>query len=316
MPPYSVWQGRVRGCLLGGAVGDALGAPFEGWPTVAGREVDRWAASDRRLSWTDDTALQLALAGYLAELESPTDFDEDRLAREFARVWHDEPWRGYGANPPTIFRTVLSGGDWRAAARSSFGGRGSLGNGGAMRAAPIGVLPADPDLLAAIARRSAAITHAHPVGQDGAVLIALAAQAVLVRRGDGRTVDPAGLIDTVASYLETPELRRAVDMVRETLDVAAPRAVGRAIGTGITAHEAAPAALSAFLHHPADPMAAVRFAITMGGDTDTIAAMAGSLAGAASGATSWPPAVLDRLERRDHIEQVAQALADRTYPGP
>ncbi|HEX6233047.1 MAG TPA: ADP-ribosylglycohydrolase family protein [Jiangellaceae bacterium] len=64
----TAWRRRVRGCLLGGALGDALGAPFEGRPVVAPDELRAWVDSDRPLRWTDDTALQVALADYLAGL--------------------------------------------------------------------------------------------------------------------------------------------------------------------------------------------------------------------------------------------------------
>lgn len=302
------WRDRVRGCLFGGALGDALGAPFEGMPVVGGGDWERLIAGARPLAWTDDTALQLALARYLARVDGPSTFDDDELALEFARAWRDEPWRGYGANPPHIFQTVLAGGSWREAATSSFGGRGSLGNGGAMRAAPLGVLPAEPEGVAELARRSASITHAHPVGQDGAVLIAVVAWAAFAGR-------PApDVLSAGAAQVATDEMRSAVDAIPASLETSDPVEVGRRLGSGIIAHEAAPAAVSAFLHHPSDPVAAIRFAVAMGGDTDTIAAMAGSLAGAAAGAAVLPGSLLDRLELRDDIRRLADALATRHGP--
>ncbi|MFW6091531.1 MAG: ADP-ribosylglycohydrolase family protein, partial [Actinomycetota bacterium] len=61
-PVGASWRDRVRGCLLGGALGDALGAPFEGVRAVDGTDWERLITSARPLAWTDDTALQLALA--------------------------------------------------------------------------------------------------------------------------------------------------------------------------------------------------------------------------------------------------------------
>jgi poly(ADP-ribose) glycohydrolase ARH3 len=307
----SAWRRRVRGCLLGGALGDALGVRFEGHPVVDPRELRAWVESDRPLRWTDDTALQLALAGYLAGLEDLSAFDDDQLARLFATTWQADPHRGYGANPPSIFRTVLAGESWRQAAESSFGGTGSLGNGGAMRAAPIGALPGNPAQIAELARRQAAITHAHPLGQDGGALIAVAAHHTFTAAPDG--VNPHALLAGCAAELATPTFREAVDAVAGTLEVADPVEVAAVTGSGIAAHEAAPAALAAFLHHPSDPVAAITFAVAMGGDTDTVAAMAGSLAGAASGDRSLPEHLLHRLELRKQLTQVADALAERTY---
>jgi poly(ADP-ribose) glycohydrolase ARH3 len=308
----AAWVDRVRGCLLGGALGDALGAPFEGWPEVATEQIERHVTAARTLSWTDDTALQLATAAYLATLEGWRAFDDEEHARALANAWAEAPDRGYGSNPPGIFRTVLSGGDWQAAACAAFDGAGSLGNGGAMRAAPLGAVPADAAVLTQLARRMAAVTHAHAVGKDGSVVIALVARTVLATPPG--SPPPAGeLVEGCLSHLETPEVRRAVGAVPGTLALADPVAVGAVTGTGVAAHEAVAAALSAFLHHPREPLAAMRFAVRMGGDTDTIAAMAGSLGGAACGAEALPGALLDRLESRAQIERVAADLATRSH---
>jgi poly(ADP-ribose) glycohydrolase ARH3 len=307
----STWQDRVRGCLLGGALGDAVGAPFEGMAQVSAEQVDARLAASSVLTWTDDTVLQVATAGYLAGLDDDAAFDDDAYALALARAWQREPDRGYGRNPPDVFRTVLDGGDWRAAAAGSFGGTGSLGNGGAMRAAPVGALPADLDAVAVLARRTAAVTHAHDVGQDGAVLVAVAARLVMAAPAD-EPLHPAAVVAACSRRLQTPELREAVGRVPATMGLDDPVAVAAVTGNGIAAHEAAPAALSAFLHHPREPVQAIRFAVRMAGDADTVAAMAGSLGGAAAGARALPAALLDRLEGRAPIERVAADLAARS----
>lgn len=305
------WRARVRGCLLAGALGDAVGRPFEGRWAVSERAVGDVVSGAAPLTWTDDTSLMLALAEYLAGLQGPGDLDEHALARSFARAWRAEPQRGYGANPPRIFAAVLSGGDWRALAQESFGGAGSLGNGGAMRAAPVGALPVSAQDAGDVARRTAAITHAHPDGQDGAALIAVAAWVCLRTRPD--QLDVAALLSTVAGNLRSPRLVTAVDAVAASLGEDEPADVARRTGTGIAAAEAAPAALSAFLHHPDDPVAAISFAVAMGGDTDTVATMAGCLAGALVGERGLPRGLVARLEAATRIGGVADALAGRTY---
>jgi poly(ADP-ribose) glycohydrolase ARH3 len=307
------WRDRVRGCLLGGALGDAVGAPFEGRTAVPPEYLDQHLSGPGPLIWTDDTALQVATAAYLARLGSWSDFDDDEHAVALARAWDAGPDRGYGPNPPCIFRTVLDGGDWRAAASESFGGLGSLGNGGAMRAAPLGALPAEVDVVAGLARRMAAVTHAHPVGQDGAALVAVAARLALAAPADG-SLDPAAVVGTCLKSLHTAEMRGAVAAVSDTLELTSPVAASRVTGNGVAADESAPAALSAFLHHPREPLQAIRFAALMAGDADTVAAVAGSLAGAAAGARALPADLLDRLEGRSVIEEVAEALAVRTRP--
>lgn len=310
-----VWRDRVRGCLLGGAIGDAVGAPFEGWPEVDGARIDRHIDADTMLTWTDDTALQMAVAEYLAELDDSSSFDDDAHARGLALAWQWAPDRGYGVNPPHVFRAVLAGEDWRASATEAFGGTGSLGNGGAMRSAPLGTLPVDPTAVADLARRMAAVTHAHPVGKDGAAATAVAAWNVLRWRG-AEDVDASALMSECRAHLGTDMVREAVSAVLTTLAVDDPAEVAQITGNGVAAHETVGAALSAFLHHPHEPLAAIRFAVLMGGDTDTVAAVAGSLSGAAAGADALPRHLLERLEDRDRIERVSDELAARTAPAP
>ncbi len=306
------WADRVKGCLLGGALGDALGAPFEGSPRVTTQQLDQHIASSAPLTWTDDTALQLAAAEYLASLEDWRSFDDDEHARVLARAWAQAPDRGYGSNPPYIFSTVLEGGDWRSAAAESFSGAGSLGNGGAMRAAPAGALSASQEAVADLARRMSAVTHAHPVGRDGAALVALVSRMAL-RAPRASPPDVDLVVAVCEPHLETLELREALRAVPRTLVVSDPAEAAQMTGNGVAAHEAACAAVAAFLHFPADPVAAISFAVRMGGDTDTIAAMAGSLGGAAAGASALPGDLVERLEAREHIEHVASELATRSH---
>lgn len=306
------WRSRIRGCLLGGALGDAIGRPFEGRDSVTPAQVDG-VLQAAPLSWTDDTSLMLALAEHLAASDDPAAVDDDGIARALAVAWRSDPGRGYGANPPRVFRAVLAGEDWRAVVREAFGGKGSLGNGGAMRAAPTAAVTGDLHVLADIARRSAAVTHTHPEGQDGAAAIAVAARVCL--EASSRQVDPALLLRTVGAVLRAPALVSAVAAVAETLDTDDPHAVAERTGSGVAAAEAVPAAVSAFLHHPGNPLAAIRFAVLMGGDTDTVATMAGCLAGALAGEEALPRPLVSRLEGAARIRRVADALAARTGTG-
>jgi poly(ADP-ribose) glycohydrolase ARH3 len=306
------WEDRVLGLLLGGAVGDALGARFEGSQRVPPGEFRRLLTSGATLRWTDDTALQVTLADHLADL-GEDDVDQDGLALAFARTWEREPWRGYGADPPRIFAAALAGQDWRSVARESFNGSGSLGNGGAMRAAPVGTLSGGPDRVAEVARRSAEITHAHPVGQDGAVVIAVAVHHLLrTAPGDPPAIDE--VLEACSRQLSTPELERALAAVPAAARSTEPEEAADRTGNGITAHEAVGAALCAALPRLRDPEAAVAFAVQMGGDTDTIAAMAGSIAGAFAGAGAMQERLLGRLEGREWIQDVAQRLARSRRP--
>ncbi len=165
---------RYEGCLLGLALGDAFGAPHEGGPLerLVWRLIGRTRAGERR--FTDDTSMSLDLAESLIERGV---LDLDDVARRFAASYR---WsRGYGPGAAKLLKRIARGAGWREASRSVFP-EGSWGNGGAMRAPVIGLAFAgQPDALIAAARDSASITHAHPLGMEGAVLLASATALAL-----------------------------------------------------------------------------------------------------------------------------------------
>jgi poly(ADP-ribose) glycohydrolase ARH3 len=301
---------RWRGALLGTALGDAVGAPFEGQRRVDPGEVEAWLASDDELVWTDDTAMTIGLARSLRARGGTVDLQH--LGDTFAAAFRAEPWRGYGAGPPRIFAAAARGASYVEAAAALFGGTGSYGNGAAMRAAPAAIVGGgDLELVAAIARAQARVTHAHPLGQDGAALLALSVAAVATDRGD----DPAVAIAATLDHLETRELHAATEAALLLGPTAAPTSIARQLGNGIAALEAVPAAIAAFLGAADDPRAVLVRAVTIGGDTDTIAAMAGALAGTRVGASVLPADLLDRLEARDDLIHRADALTALTRRG-
>jgi ADP-ribosylglycohydrolase len=105
-------RSKFRGTLLGVAVGDALGAPFEGAPTIAQTDLARLVQDPGPLRYTDDTHLTLGLAQSL--IDRPW-FDGAHLAQTFAHNFAAEPWRGHGAGPPQIFRLIEQGVPWQEA---------------------------------------------------------------------------------------------------------------------------------------------------------------------------------------------------------
>lgn len=296
---------RARGALAGVAVGDAFGAPFEGSRTVDPQELEEVLRGDGHLDVTDDAIMTAGLAHSLLARRG---FDGEHLARTFAADHEAEPWRGYGPGPPRIFSMIEDGVPWDEAPRRLHGGEGSFGNGGAMRVAPVALFAhPDPELerTAELARRSASVTHAHPLGQDGAALQACAVAVLLAG-----TTDPAELLATVRPQLRTDELRERLDRLEASLDEAGPQDVARTLGNGITAQEAVPAALAAALIASGSFEQTLRFALRIGGDTDTIGAMAGALAGARHGRAGIPDAWLERAELTDQLAEVAEDLLE------
>jgi poly(ADP-ribose) glycohydrolase ARH3 len=304
------WLERVQGAALGAACGDALGAPFEGSRTVVDSELTRWMSSHRVLRYTDDTAMTIALTKYLLTLGPAAPIEEQYLAEVFADHWRREPWRGYGAGPPHVSRLVLAGIHWAEAAVALFPPDGSFGNGGAMRVAPIACVATDLDTVATQARASARPTHMHPLGQDGAVIQAAAVWLALNSPPDAPLrIDD--FIQQVVRLTQAGELQQKLHAAGELASSSAPADAARILGNGTAAVDSVPTALLAFLRHSDSYIDAVRFAVRVGGDTDTIAAMAGAIAGARHGITGIPPAWLGRLENEPRLRSLATQLGHK-----
>jgi poly(ADP-ribose) glycohydrolase ARH3 len=290
---------RARGALLGTFVGDALGMPFEGVQYDA--LPDRIEMVEARLgrgTYTDDTQMAIALGESLLECGG---IDEERLGHAFLAAY--DPRRGYGSGTRAVLDLIGRGQSALEAATRVFAGHGSLGNGAAMRVAPVAVRYADdPEALLGAARRSARVTHAHPVAIDAAAVQAAAVAAAL--RGDD-------VLSAAFDAATTPELERALSQAsRLTEGRPLPDAVARSLGNGATAHESVPVAICAAVAHPRFEDA-VSFAVRCGGDTDTIGAMAGAIAGGREGAAAIPSRWLEALEDGEKGRSYVMSLAER-----
>jgi poly(ADP-ribose) glycohydrolase ARH3 len=294
---------RARGALLGTFVGDALGMPYEGAPPTAVPEhLEMLDARLGRGTYTDDTQMAIALAESLLEVDG---IDEEHIGRAFLAAY--DPKRGYGSGTRAVLNLIAQGVAAVDAAARVFDGLGSLGNGAAMRVAPIAVRYAfDEQALLDAARRSARVTHAHPVGVDATVVQAAAVGAAL------RGADP---LEAARAATATPQLReRLAHAVALLTERPAPGEVATALGNSPTATESVPTAIYAATAHARFEYA-VSFAVRCAGDSDTIGAMAGAIAGARDGASAIPVRWRDSLEDgpkgRSHVERLAELLADR-----
>jgi len=281
---------KFRGCLLGTAVGDALGS-------------SRGEFSGR---WTDDTHMTMGLAQSLVERKG---FDGEHLAWTFLRNYEREPWRGYAPGPPTVFSLLRAGVPWNEASRYLFGGRGSYGNGAAMRVAPVGLLYYDdPVRLREVAEAQSLLTHAHELGREGAVLQARAVSLALCAPPPS-SFDPFDFLEELESFTSHPVYLEKLGKVRKMLEEGGRRErVVRELGNGVEAHRSVPTAICCFLLHFGSFGEALRYAVGLGGDTDTIGAMTGALSGAYHGEGGIPREWRERVERREELEQLAEGL--------
>ena len=297
---------KFLGGMVGSALGDAIGEMAFRMPGEAGLRA--WIAETRGLVYTDDTAMAIGLAQSLAALGT---LDQQDLGDTFQVNYLREPWRGYAQGPPALFRQVsMTGTPYTEAARQLFRGQGSYGNGAAMRIAPLGLFYYDAPDLYEQAERSATVTHAHPIGVDGAAVLAWAI-AQVVQIDPHQPFPTKRFVEGLEAFARTPEVRAKLRDVHDMLAhevparIAAPR-----LGQNVTAHGSVPFALYAFLRHPHDFEECLFCAILNEGDRDTLGAMACALSGAYLGVDAIPPEWRARLENREEIEALALQLAD------
>ena len=282
----------ARLALEGLSVGDALGR--EGRPD----------STERPWRYSDDTEMATAI---LEVLRAHERIHQDALAAAFARRFERDPERGYGAVAYWQLHQLTRGGDWRTLSTEVFRGQGSLGNGAAMRAAPIGAYFADDlEEAARQAQWSAVITHAHPDGQAGAIAVAIAAAYAHARRSVEETGEHAADRMFEAVLGRTPEspTRDGLVFAASLTDVDAS-AAARVLGDGtlIRSSDTVPFAVWCAAHHLDSYDAAMRAALSgchePTADRDTICAIVGSIVVLSTGLASIPPEWLAAREPLD-----------------
>ena len=298
-------EAKFLGAMIGGALGDAIGELA--FSLTDASALDAGIAEADVLVYTDDTAMALGLAESLIACGA---VEPQALGRAFHENFRREPWRGYGPGPPSLFASVEREGlRYADAARALYGGEGSFGNGAAMRVAPVGLLFHAAPGLDSNARASAEVTHAHPLGADGAAVQA-AAVAQAVGQDPTRPLAVDSFCDRLIQVARTPEVGGRMALVRELVARSVPpHRAADAIGRSIAVHESMPFALYAFLTHPGSFAECLRCAVLHGGDRDTLGAMACAISGARLGIDAVPAAWIARLENRDLIEDLARRLA-------
>ena len=238
--------------MLGAIIGDIAGSAFEAHPWKdLSASIPFFAGSAR---FTDDTVMTCATASALMMSVSVpgTPADEvvflENMTAEMHRLGRMYPLAGYGG------RFIR----WLALPLSQKTPYNSYGNGSAMRVSPIDRWFETAEETIRFAELSASVTHDHPEGIKGAVAIALA--IFLARRGESKAA-----IKTAVTAQTGYDLSRSYS------------AIARNYSFDVTCQGSVPEAIIAFLESSSFEDA-VQKAIALGGDADTQAAMAGSIA--------------------------------------
>ncbi|MFD8964421.1 ADP-ribosylglycohydrolase family protein [Streptomyces sp. NPDC059568] len=284
-------RAAARRSLEGLALGDAFGERwfplFRERPRAHAEIKARLTPQELEWHWTDDTAMALAVQRVLHEHGA---IDQDRLASCFALTYDADPARGYGHGMHTLLPALLAEPEsWRTLAPGLFEG-GSLGNGAAMRVAPLGAwFAADLACVAEQAVRSAEVTHAHPQGIAGAVAVAVAA-ALSVRS----ELSVAAVAEATPEGPVRDGLARAAELPFTTEPWKAADVLGN--GGRIRADDTVPFAVWTAARHRDDLPAALWSTAEGFGDVDTTCAITGGIVAARTGTGSVPAQWRERRE--------------------
>jgi len=281
-------KSHLIGCLMGTAVGDALGLPYENVsrqraPRLLGAP-DRHRLVGRCGMLSDDTEHTCMVAQALIA----SDFDCEAFTRDLGRRlrWWCAPL------PAGIGRATL-----RSCLKLWLGcspqrsGVFSAGNGPAMRSAIFGAVFDDIATMIPFVVASCRITHSDPKAEFGAIAVALAA----FTSRQNSTVDAEQYLAQLAAIIG-PDGQELSDLLRVVVDSVADAesaleyASKHGMENGVSGYtyHTVPIAIHTWLSHPADYRAAVTVAIECGGDTDTTSAIVGGIVGTTSGESGIP----------------------------
>lgn len=294
---------QAEGVLLGLACGDALGRPVE-FESAAAIQAEYGTLQEMVGfgTWrqpagtvTDDTAQALCIARSVAEHGT---LDPKDIASRFVDWYESDPF-DIGIMTRRALEELQQGTAWDEAGQEVWeaSAEGSnAGNGSVMRCPPLAVAFADdPSKLIRVSRQSSAITHADPRCTNGCALL-------------NRTI--AAIFDDEATPLETAIDALGADLPEELRTTLAPLTRDEELDdlptSGYVVHT-----LQTALHdglRANDPESAIVQSVNRGGDTDTIAAVTGAVAGARFGAEALPQRWLDAIEVTEELRTLATQL--------
>jgi poly(ADP-ribose) glycohydrolase ARH3 len=305
-------QDKFRGAMLGCFLGDAFGSGFEGMhPDRAGFHMSILSKKFPR-QYTDDTDMTLALADSIIQSGK---IDPEDIAKQFSL--YCDLTRGYAIGTIKAVQALRAGLKWHQVARIVFE-KGSFGNGAAMRVSPVGLFyHHDLDKIQEAAIKQANITHVHPLGQWGAVMQALSVGLAVIQNSKEPFKKEEVIVHLREILWRGPiEYMRALNKIEEMFAQGKKlqaREVVQSLGNGVEAHFSVPSACYIAITYSPDFCDAIRAAISLGGDTDTIAGMVGAIVGAHVGEKGLPGEWIEQLEDGPRGRSFARGLADRLF---
>ncbi|QIF00225.1 ADP-ribosylglycohydrolase family protein [Roseimicrobium sp. ORNL1] len=262
-----------RACLAleGLSVGDGFGEQCFTSDEVMSLRLETRQIPPPPWFFTDDTIMSISIVEVLQQYGI---IQQDALAAAFAHRYAADPFRGYGGTAHRILRAIGEGVPWEQAAGEAFDGMGSMGNGGAMRAAPVGAYFAKEGVAAVVeqAKRSAAVTHAHEEGQAGAVAVALAAMYAVQH---GARAESRGLLEFVLEHLTPGDTHTALRRALNIPFSRSPAVIAQMLGSGekVISQDTVPFSLWCAARHLDSFPSALWSTVSGLGDRDTTCAI-------------------------------------------
>lgn len=315
MIPVERSKSKYVGCMLGAAIGDALGKQNEGvirkyilkrgFIKDYGKAVDGTPGDKLRPGdYTDDTEQMLVLAGSLIDNNGfdVIDFSQ-RIAKWGAEALKDPIRKSFvGPTSAHAIERLYSGVSWK----ESGGNIPSCGS--AMRAAPVGLFYDDLDEIESNAALSSIPTHNSKTSVAGAVAVAIAVRCALDDK------ECADIISETCARTSKYDAGLA-EKIRLSFELRNndPEGVFSKLGTSYLVLDTVPCAFYCFTRHFENPESAIIEAVNAGGDTDSIACITGALCGALRGSESLPARWIEGLENRGLIEDTAGKMYEIVF---
>lgn len=302
--------------LVGCAIGDALGNPFEMKP-ASSQALQEWDGlfkaggtfwKGEAGQYTDDTLMSMALSASLAEKEG---FDPEHVAAQYLAWYESGNTRGIGTTTANAMHNLLEGASWQESGLTkSIDGLPAGGNGTAMRAAPIGLwYRKDPESLLSNAMLDATITHNSFEPKMGSIAVALAT-AMLANR----TSNPQSVAWEVTDILTDSVVKEKILLAQKWLEQGTPLesiALEALAEIGVSGYVPETVGAAFFcLGATTNFKDAVVMAVKAGGDTDTTAAIVGALAGTYYGLDAIPSEYKDKVENFELLQGLTDILAN------
>jgi len=300
-------KSKYIGCMLGAAIGDALGKQNEGLTreyilksgcikdfgkAPSGTPGDKLRPGD----YTDDTEQMLVLAESLIDNNGFDVIDFSQRIVKWGKDALNDPIRKSFVGPTSAnaIERLNSGVSWK----ESGGDFPSCGS--AMRVAPVGLFYGDLDDVESYAALSSIPTHSNKISIAGAVAVAIAVRCALDEK------DCADIISETCARASKYDagLSEKIKLSFEHRNND-PDEVFSKLGTSYLAIDTVPSAFYCFTRYFENPERAIIEAVNAGGDTDSIACITGAMCGAFHGRDSFPWRWIKGLENRDLIEDTA-----------